>query len=401
MVLNRRRTMVVSHRHTMVVSRRRTVVLIRRRVFVAAIAVALLVGVAPGAASADSARQRRDTTHHRRQVVQIQLNLAVASDSAVEAEVGRLNRAVTQQEARLAAARQAEQAAQMQVDAASQHLADIEARASVARGALAGRAVDAYMAGGGAAGLAILTQAHNLEEASRRQTYLDVVQANTTQLIDELRADREDAVAARRDLEKARGLAVQRADTAAQEALTLLDARHAEQTVHDELQRRINGLQEESRQLAAQEGQLEALIRAQEAADSGFFTGPVSNVGLIWPLHGPVTSEFGPRYGGFHPGIDIAAAYGTPIHAAKAGVVIFAGWYGGYGNFVIIDHGGGLATAYGHQSRIAVSQGQHVSQGDVVGFEGSTGYSTGPHLHFEVRINGNPQNPRGYESGSP
>jgi hypothetical protein len=120
--------------------------------------------------------------------------------------------------------------------------------------------------------------------------------------------------------------------------------------------------------------------------------------GLIWPIHGPVAQEFG--HNG-HPGIDIDAPYGTPIHAAGTGVVIWAGWQGGYGNFVLIDHGYGLVTGYGHQSRIAVTRGQKVSQGDVIGYEGSTGYSTGPHVHFEVRINNVPHNPRLYVPGNP
>src|SRR5205814_7219124 len=83
-------------------------------------------------------------------------------------------------------------------------------------------------------------------------------------------------------------------------------------------------------------------------------------------------------------GIDIAASTGTPIHAAAAGTVIYCGWEEGYGNLVAIDHGGNLSTAYGHQSAIAVTCGQTVQQGDVIGYVGSTGHSTGPHLHFEV-----------------
>jgi len=119
---------------------------------------------------------------------------------------------------------------------------------------------------------------------------------------------------------------------------------------------------------------------------------------MIWPLRGPVTTEFGR---GGHPGIDIAAPNGTPIAAAKGGTVVFSGPNDGYGNYVCIDHGGGLSTCYAHQSRIAAGEGQKVSQGEIIGFEGSTGNSTGPHLHFEVRADGVVQNPRNYEVGNP
>ena len=97
-----------------------------------------------------------------------------------------------------------------------------------------------------------------------------------------------------------------------------------------------------------------------------------------------------------HEGVDLGAPYGSPIEAAAAGTVIYAGWLGGYGNLTVIDHGGGLATAYGHQSRIGVSVGQQVAQGEVIGYVGSTGHSTGPHLHFEVRVNGQAVDPLGY-----
>jgi murein DD-endopeptidase MepM/ murein hydrolase activator NlpD len=99
---------------------------------------------------------------------------------------------------------------------------------------------------------------------------------------------------------------------------------------------------------------------------------------------------------GRHPGIDLHASYGDPIHACRAGVVVSAGWLGGYGNAVIIDHGGGMATLYAHQSRMAVTAGEQVSAGQVIGYIGSTGFSTGPHLHFEVRVNGNPVDPAPY-----
>jgi murein DD-endopeptidase MepM/ murein hydrolase activator NlpD len=144
----------------------------------------------------------------------------------------------------------------------------------------------------------------------------------------------------------------------------------------------------------AQSAQLTAAIQAAQTHSA--VTSTPSAAGLIWPVNGPITSPFGPRWGSFHPGIDIGVPTGTPIHAAAAGTVIYCGWEQGYGNFVVLDNGGNLATAYGHQSSIAVTCGQHVDQGAIIGFTGCTGTCYGPHLHFEVRINGSPVDPMGY-----
>jgi murein DD-endopeptidase MepM/ murein hydrolase activator NlpD len=148
----------------------------------------------------------------------------------------------------------------------------------------------------------------------------------------------------------------------------------------------------EANALAAED----ARIRGQLAAAQGATDSTPSASGLIWPVNGPVTSPFGYRWGRLHAGIDIGVPYGTPIHAAAAGTVVLAAWTGGYGNYTCIDHGGGLATCYAHQSSYAVSAGAQVSQGQVIGYVGSTGHSFGAHLHFEVRINGNPVDPLGY-----
>ncbi|MFC2728891.1 MAG: M23 family metallopeptidase [Centipeda sp. (in: firmicutes)] len=132
---------------------------------------------------------------------------------------------------------------------------------------------------------------------------------------------------------------------------------------------------------------------ASYASDSAPHTMP-----SIWPAAGYVSSPYGLRFGGteFHQGIDIAADMGTPIVATADGIVTAAGWNGGYGNMVDVDHGGGIVTRYGHASALAVTVGQKVRRGEVIAYVGSTGRSTGPHVHYEVRVDGQPVNPAGY-----
>lgn len=117
---------------------------------------------------------------------------------------------------------------------------------------------------------------------------------------------------------------------------------------------------------------------------------------FIYPVNGTFTSPFGMRWGRLHAGVDLAASSGTPIRAADGGTVRYAGWMDGYGNYTCIQHSSSISTCYGHQSSIGVSVGQSVTQGQVIGAVGNTGHSTGPHLHFEVRINGTPVDPMGY-----
>ena len=164
-------------------------------------------------------------------------------------------------------------------------------------------------------------------------------------------------------------------------AATLLSVRKEKQ----EFLREVAGLEAASNALAA---------RLQSTGSSSYDSSPSSS-GLVWPVSGPVVSGFGMRWGRMHTGIDIAVGYGTAIHASASGSVVSAGWMGGYGNLVVVDHGGGLSTAYAHMSSMAVGGGS-VSQGQVIGYVGCTGHCFGPHLHFEVRVNGSPVDPLGY-----
>jgi murein DD-endopeptidase MepM/ murein hydrolase activator NlpD len=176
------------------------------------------------------------------------------------------------------------------------------------------------------------------------------------------------------------------------------DERQQVAAAEQQEQQVIDGIQARKAEFQAQYDAVQAQITASVSRGNP----TPGNHRFIWPVNGPITSPFGyrqdPVLGGYrlHAGVDIAASQGTPIKAAGDGVVKMAGWNGGYGNFTLIDHGGGLATGYGHQSRIAVSIGQHVSTGEVIGYVGSTGASTGPHLHWEVRVNGSPVDPMGW-----
>ena len=189
-------------------------------------------------------------------------------------------------------------------------------------------------------------------------------------------------------------LAALRAAQAAQQAASL--------ALRQQKNGKLSSVEGDLALLERQEDQLLAESNALSGVINGSSGGGGGTGSLVWPVSGPVTSPFGWRihpilgYKKFHTGIDIGVGYGVPIHASDSGTVIYATWMGGYGNVIIIDHGRGISTLYAHQSSLAVGNGARVSRGQIVGYVGSTGFSTGPHLHFEVRLSGNPVDPMAY-----
>jgi murein DD-endopeptidase MepM/ murein hydrolase activator NlpD len=165
-----------------------------------------------------------------------------------------------------------------------------------------------------------------------------------------------------------------------------------------ELRQAQSKLQDEFDELDKESRQIEAKLAAFENANRGM---PAFNGQFRRPVSGRITSGYGYRNHPIlkrrklHAGIDFGAPTGTPVYASSSGVVVSAGYQRGYGNTIVISHGSGLSTLYGHLSRIRVSSGQKVGSGDLIGNVGSTGMSTGPHLHFEIRVNGRPVNPAG------
>lgn len=276
-------------------------------------------------------------------------------------------------------------------------MAELRARAAEA-------AIRAYVHPGGDTLLEIV-RAKDLGEASRRQALLSHVVSSDRDIVDQMRATRQDAQFDRENLAAAHEKAADRREAAAKRLAELEQVRNDQVRLKGALEARIAQVTSEVAALSREEATLSALIRARqlpaEATDTpsnrgGGGSARVSGSGVAWPTSGSLTSGYGYRWGSLHAGIDIANGVGTPIRAAKGGTIILAGWNGGYGNCIVIDHGGGFTTLYGHMTRLRASEGQRVSQGDVIGDMGSTGNSTGSHLHFETRVNGSPRDPQRY-----
>jgi murein DD-endopeptidase MepM/ murein hydrolase activator NlpD len=367
----------------------------RTRLIVAALsAVAVLLQAAP--ASAES--QKQSSARARRVAAAAKVDANNASDDQLSSAVGILDNAVHAQVAATDAANRSLQAAQVAVQRAQDKLDATRQQVSQYRSVAVDSAIDAYTHAGGHAVVDILG-AKNLSELSQREMYINTLMSNDRDALDNLRGALQDESVEQARLAKARDVIKQRRKDAGDKLRTLAQQLKLQATLRGALDTRIADYAAEAEAAADSEGNIQALLAKAEGpagAAAAAVTGPTSAAGLIWPCHGPLTSPFGMRWGRMHQGQDIACGYGTPIHAVKAGTVVFAGVMGGYGNVVILDHGGGFSTLYAHQSRMAVHQGQHVNQGDVIGYIGSTGHSTGPHLHFETRFGGAARNPIPY-----
>jgi murein DD-endopeptidase MepM/ murein hydrolase activator NlpD len=256
--------------------------------------------------------------------------------------------------------------------------------------------------------LEILLQAQTFSDLLEQLDYFRAIGQQDKRIADtikrlqtEMQLAKQETASTKAEVSKATAILAQKTEEqrAARAALlaqqaALAAARDSKQGLLADVKQERHDNEEDLEAMQAASAAIAAQIQGAPDGSSGS-GGTPSSSGLIWPVSGPITSGFGWRWGRMHEGIDIGAACGTTIHAAASGTVIYAGWMDGYGNITIIDHGGGLATAYGHQSSLYVGGGS-VSQGQAIGAVGSTGHSTGCHLHFEVRVNGTPVDPLNY-----
>jgi murein DD-endopeptidase MepM/ murein hydrolase activator NlpD len=240
--------------------------------------------------------------------------------------------------------------------------------------------------------LSQLLSAKSLLEFVRLQVFLEVAsEADGKAMIDASRL-KADLIDRKTDLDHIRTDLRAQKEWLLERRQLVASAQHEKAIALSAIQNDINREEANIKKLELESKRLTAALKNSSLSRS---TGAVSRSGFIWPLHGAITSPYGPRRGGFHPGIDIDGNTGDPIVASKAGTIASISCGSGYGICTIIDHGGGVVTLYAHQSSKAISSGS-VQQGQVIGYVGCTGYCTGSHLHFEVRVNGDPQNPMNF-----
>ena len=263
--------------------------------------------------------------------------------------------------------------------------------------------------------LVVLVGSKDFSDFANRMEMLKRILQSDMDLINTIKSEREEIASKKAKLEEDRAKVLE-LEKVAQEKQNVINQKKAERQAvleramndRDTAERAYNELMASSASITAmlQQRAAERAAAAAAAASQGGGGGGATWVQgsgqLAAPVVAPITSDFGwrihPIYGTrrLHAGTDFGVDEGTPVHAADGGVVVEAGWVSGYGYTVIIDHGNGMSTLYAHNSEVAVSPGQTVSKGQVVSYSGNTGGSTGPHLHFEVRINGEPTDPMGY-----
>ena len=334
------------------------------------------------------------TVYEQLHAIQIELDTATAELKQVQADRIRLDQDITKTEAELKAAQER-----------------LQSREKV----FYKRVRDIYI-NGRLSYLDVVVGSKDFSDFANRMEMLKRILQADMELINTIKTEREEIASKKAKLEADRAKVLE-LEKVAQEKQTIINQKKAERQAvleramndRDTAERAYNELMASSASITAMLQQRAAERAAAAAAASqgggggGATTTWVQGTGqLAAPVNAPITSDFGwrihPIYGTsrLHAGTDFGVDEGTPVHAADGGVVVEAGWISGYGYTVIIDHGNGMSTLYAHNSDVAVSPGQTVSKGQVVSYSGNTGGSTGPHLHFEVRINGEPTDPMGY-----
>ncbi len=326
----------------------------------------------------------------------------------LEARIGRLQRRQAHIQADLDAKRAELARLQRELRSERRRLVRLRKRLAESRAALAERLVQLYQADKPDI-VTVILNSKGFADLLERGEFMERVSQQDQRIIGIVRAARTDALTTEAKLSRltkrqrrVTSIVLANRNLIANVKEDLIGTRVGLHGTRNDKQQALSGVRASRAELEDHLDSLEkeeAKVRAQLSGTGQNFTPPAGggNGQLIWPVNGPITGSFGEsRPGHMHAGIDIAAPGGTPIRAAASGKVVLLGFTGGYGNFTCVQHTSSMSTCYAHQSRYGTSMGASVSQGQVIGYVGSTGHSTGDHLHFEVRINGAPTSPLNY-----
>ena len=385
----------------------------------------------PTAAALRAARQRKSALHSRLSGLRRNMKRVRAKIHSADVQTDRITESIETVQARLTSAKERIAQTQSQLkrledrhDALEDRMEETEERLKTRRELLAKRVRENYERGH-TTYAQVLLQSRSVHEMLSREYYVKQIVQSDADLIESVRqdiaqikADTAELEAAEKEQERlAAEYETQKVALVAdmqREKTLLAGVQAAKSQAEDEL----DGMEDEANSMTDRIRQLSEILRRRQQAQGGG-SGNSGNRGrhsppghgggdtpaVAWngsfmrPVSGRITSTFGYRYHPIqhrrklHTGIDFGVHSGMAIHAAGGGTVIMAAYSRGYGNCVIIDHGGGVTTLYGHCSSLAVSEGQSVTKGQLIAYSGSTGMSTGPHLHWEVRHNGVPVHP--------
>ena len=343
----------------------------------------------------DAVKEKQGIANQKNQA-QGQLNQLTFTADKMKAQLAQLEAQIAAAQTLLSQKKAAYAQAQTQVLSAQKEL-DLKQKELEGRQSALGKRARGIYESGQISYLELLFQSSDLSDFVTRMEYFTKLVDNDRQLLTDIKSQKEQIAQKTRDLQSRRDEAAQLQVQAASVSANLDRTKSQQRIALDQNQKAQQVASDNIDRLESEANAMVDKIRKLQAARSGGVSGSVSS----WPVPGfyEISDPFGWRIHpithkrSLHTGTDIVAPTGAKIHATGAGVVIMAGWNTAYGNMIVIDHGGGVSSLYGHQSSLNVTEGQSVQANEVIGYVGSTGWSTGSHLHFEVREGGNPTDP--------